>query len=182
MIPPIRTKWQLEVPTLRDLIVLCSQMRPDEIEQYLALTGAETFDFERAAVGMYSIPGVKFVLTNASGQLLVAGGFEEVRPRVWRSWMTGTMDAWSGHWRSITEASRFVMDCLFEDGAQRIETWALADRAGACRWYEQGLRMSRDGVLPNYAADGRDVVIYSRTINQIRQEAHHGRRKQRCTA
>lgn len=182
MIPPLRTKWKLEPVTLRDLIVLCAAMRPDEVEQYMALTGAVTFDFERAAVGMYQIPGPKFVLLNQDDQVLVAGGFEEVRPQVWRSWMTGTMEAWAGHWRSITEASRFVMDCLFEDGARRVETYALADRKEACAWYENGLRMRRDGVLAQYAYDGRDVAVYSRTIHQIREEAHHGRRKQRCTA
>jgi len=182
MIPPVRTKWRLERLTLRDLIVLCAEMRPDEIDQFKALTGADEFDFEAAAAGMFNTPGIKFLLTNGDGKMLVAGGFEQVRPRVWHSWMTGTMGAWGDHWRSITEASRFVMDCLFEDGAQRVETYALADRKAACKWYEAGLRMKLDGVMPNYAADGRDVAVYSRTIQQIREEAHHGRRQQRCTA
>lgn len=181
MIPPPRKKWRLEALTLRDLIVLCAQMRPDEIDQYMAMTGATEFDFERAAVGFYQTPGVRFLLVNAEGQSLAAGGFQEVRPQVWRSWLIGTDAAWTDHWRSITEASRFVAECLFEDGAQRIEDYMLAERTGSAKWCVAGLRMRLDGVLPNYASDGRDVAVYSRTIKQIREEASHGRR-QRCAA
>ena len=180
MIAPPRKKWRLETPTLRDLIVLCAQMRPDEIDQYMAMTGATEFDFERAAVGLYQTPGVRFLLVNAAGKTLAAGGFQEVRPQVWRSWLIGTDAAWTDHWRSITEASRFVAECLFEDGAQRIEDYMLAERTDSAKWCVQGLRMRLDGVLPNYASDGRDVAVYSRTIKQIREEAAHGQRQRRA--
>ena len=180
MIAPLRKKWRLERVTLRDLILLCAQMRQDEIDQYMAMTGATEFDFERAAVGFYQTSGVRFLLVNAEGHALAAGGFQEVRPMVWRSWLIGTDAAWTDHWRSITEASRFVADFLFEDGAQRIEDYMLADRTGSAKWCVHGLRMRLDGVLPNYAADGRDVAVYSRTIKQIQEEALHGRRQRRA--
>lgn len=181
MIPPPRKKWRLEPLTLLDLIMLCANMRQDEVEQYMAMTGAEKFDFERAAVGFYQTPGIRFLLVNAAGQVLAAGGFQEVRTKVWRSWLVGTDAAWTDHWRSITEASRFVADCLFEDGAQRIEDYMLASRVGAAKWCVNGLRMQLDGVLPNYAADGSDVAVYSRTIKQIQEEeANYGRRQRRA--
>lgn len=180
MIPPPRKKWRLETLTLRDLIVLCAQMRPDEIDQYMALTGAAAFNFEIAAYGLFGTPGKRFLLVNSDDQILAAGGFQEVRPRVWRSWLIGTDAAWTDHWRSITEASRFVAECLFEDGAQRIEDYMLAERTDSAKWCVDGLRMRLDGVLPNYASDGRDVAVYSRTIKQIREEAAHGHRQRRA--
>ena len=182
MVPPVRRKWSLENPTLCDLIALCAKMRPDEIDQLKAMTGAEKFDFEAAAVGFYQTPGIKFLLVDVKGEPIVAGGFEQIQPAVWHSWMTGTMAAWETHWRSITEASRFVMECLFEDGARRIQTYALADRTEACRWYERGLKMRHEGTMQAWAHDGRDVAIYSRTIHHINEEKAHGRRLERRAA
>lgn len=182
MIPPVRKKWSLSECTLRDLIVLCAQMRPDEIEQYLALTGAQDFSFERAASAYWNTPGIKFTLLGPDGLPLVAGGFEPVRPGVYHSWMTGTMAAWETHWRSITEATNFLMDCMMEDGAVRIQTHALAKRVGACKWYEKGLKMQREGVLRRFSSTGEDVVVYSRvaprladSVNEIAEEVPHGR-------
>lgn len=172
-----RTKWALGPARLCDIIEACAQMRREEIDQYLALTGAGEYDFERAAHGLYAVRGIRFLLVSAAGDRLAVGGFEDIRPGVWRSWLIGTPLAWSAHWRSITEASRTVAGMLFEGGAHRIEDYMLADRADAGRWCQKGLGMRLDGILPNYAADGRDVAVYSRTRKQIDEEAANGRRQ-----
>lgn len=174
MTAPVRTKWRLEPATLCDLIEVCAQMRPDERDQYVALSGAVLYDFERAAASLYATGGVRFLLVSGAGERLAVGGFEDIRPGVWRSWLVATPAAWGRHWRSLTEASRFVADCLFEDGAHRIEDVMLADRERAGWWCQRGLGMQLDGILPNYAADGRDVAVYSRTRKQIELEAAHG--------
>lgn len=177
MTPPVRTKWRLERASLCDLIELCAQMRQDERDQYVALTGATGFDFERAANAMYNTPGHRFLLVSGSDERLAVGGFEDVRPGVWRSWLVGTPNAWEKHWRSITEASRYVAECLFEDGAHRIEDYMLAERKDAGLWCKNGLGMQLDGIMPNYAADGRDVAVYSRTRKQIEAEVANGQRR-----
>lgn len=164
---PINTKWTLKAPTLQDFVVLCAQMRPDEVEQWRALVDPDCMsngrlDFEKAAVWCYQVPGLKFSLF-AGDRLLLAGGYFQVTDGVYRSWMVGTMDAWRDHWRSITEATRFVMDCIFEDGsARRLETYVLDSRALTAKWYARGLKMEREGVLRGYGYGGENVAVYSR--------------------
>lgn len=167
MIPPMRTKWRLTAPTLQDLIVLCAQMRPDEIEQWKALmdpdcfTASGNFDFEKAAVVLYNLPGLKFSLF-CGDDLIVAGGYFDNGLGVYRSWMVGTMATWEKHWRSITEATNFVMECMLEDGIRRLETLALSSRTLTGRWYTKGLKMREEGVLRGYGVNGENVTVYSR--------------------
>lgn len=158
----LRTKWGLVTPTLRELIAICAEMRQDEIEQWVALVDPEPFDFERAANYCYSLPGVKFTVFGSQNNALVVGGFFPMQNGVMRSWMVGTQAAWDSHWRSITEASRFVMDCLIEDGNRRLETLALSSRTLTGKWYTKGLGMQVEGVMRQYGHGGEDVTIYSR--------------------
>lgn len=174
---PLRKKWTLVKPTLRDLIVLCANMRPDEIEQYLAFHEVDGWDFEQAAHHFYGLPGVSFTVLGPDQEPLVAGGYIRMHGNVWRSWMCGTMETWGAHWRSITEASRFVMDCLMEDGATRLETLVLEKRELTCRWYEKGLKLEREGVLRGYGVRGENAVTYSRFVPRTTQqveEVRHG--------
>lgn len=167
MIPPVRSKWYLTAPTLRELIVLCASMREDEIEQWQALVDPDcfradgSFDFEKAAVNLYQLPGLKFSLY-AGDKLLVAGGYFDKGNGVYRSWMAGTMESWRTHWRSITEATKFVMDCMLQDGIRRLETYALESRELTGRWYVRGLGMERDGILRCEGFQGQNVAVYSR--------------------
>lgn len=145
-----------------DLLYLCKRMRADEIEQYLAITHAPSYDFRVAAVGMMNIPGVKFSLLGVDDLPVVAGGYEEVAPGVWQSWMVGTEDGWAKHWRSITKETRRLMDELLEAGAVRLQTTALASRTLAHRWYTKGLGMQYEGTLRRMASGGRDVSMFAR--------------------
>lgn len=141
---------------------LCERMRPDEIDQYVALTGAEGFDPMIAARGMCNSGGLRFTVLQRDGLPAAAGGYIEVEPGVWQSWMVGTPEGWAEQWRSITKAVRWLMAGLFESGARRLETSALADRTEAREWYERGLGLQYEGTWRARAHDGRDVVCYSR--------------------
>jgi len=150
----------LAEPTMIELLMLCSEARADEIEQYEALIGV--WDFERAAIGFYSRAGIKFSLINDEDIAVCAGGWEEVIPGVWQSWMVGTDKYWSQYWRSITKYSRRVMDELFKSGARRLQTGALASRVGACNWYVKGLKMKPEGICQSFGLNGEDMATFVR--------------------
>lgn len=141
---------------------LCERMRPDEIEQYIALTQHDTFNPDLVALTFMNMPGLKFTLIDDDCLPVCAGGYHEVLPGIWQSWMVGTMDGWEKHWRSITKGSRWLMDGLFQMGARRLQTTALASRAHALQWYERSLGMQREGVMRGYGRNGEDVVMYGR--------------------
>lgn len=157
-----RSKWTTAAPTLRDLIILCAQMREDEIEQWLALVDPEPFDFERAAVWCYELPGPKFSVFDSDGNLLVAGGAFPLQNGIMRSWMVGTQPAWDAHWRSITEVTKFVLECLIDSGVRRVETLALTKRRLTGRWYTKAIGLQEEGVMRCYGHGGEDVTVYSR--------------------
>lgn len=143
---------------------LAMNMRADEIEQYLAFTGEETFDFEEAARRFISFAGVKFTLMDEGGDPIICGGFYPVAPGVWRSWMAGTMEGWEKHWRRITKASRWLIEEMFKTAhARRLETSALASRIATLAWYEKSLGLVREGVWEDYAGEGRHVVGFALT-------------------
>lgn len=175
-----RSKWRLEAPTLHDLLYLAANMRQDEIEQWRALVDPEPFNFEAAAARMFTLPGVKFSLLGPTDTLLVAGGFFDTGNGVLRSWMAGTEWAWRDHWRSITEGTRFVMDCLLDDGFRRLETYSLATRAKTHEWYAKGLQMQPEGQLRGFGFNGETVQIHARClpvhamITEPAQEVGHG--------
>jgi len=156
--------------SLWHLVYLCENMRADEIEQYLALTGAEKFDPAVAALGMGNMaaagPAFSVVVKDDQGRQLPisAGGYTEVIPGVWSSWMVGTQAGWDKHWRTITKATIWVIDFMFNDmGARRLQTNALASRNEACWWYEKSLKMLPEGVWARFGKNGEDVACFART-------------------
>ncbi len=161
-----RTKWTLARPTLAHLFRICDAMRTDELEQWHALVDPEPFDVEDAVTRLYQQPGVKFTLLGPQGEPLVAGGYIPIGMGNLRSWMVGTQAAWDAHWRSITEGTRFVMDCLLEDGNKRLETYALASRTLTGKWYERGLGLEKEGVLRGYGHHGEDVAVYAKVMQK----------------
>lgn len=146
------------------LLYLCERMRPDEIEQYLALTMGKEYHPDTAAIGFANTPGIKFTLLGPDGYPAASGGYEEVLPGVWQSWMVGSTEGWETSWRGLTKATRWLMDGLFELGARRLQTSALASRTRALEWYERGLLMQREGTLRNFGANGEDVAMYARVM------------------
>lgn len=162
MIAPSRPPSNVVPCRNAHLQYLCERMRPDEIEQYVALTGAREYDAEVAARGFMNISGLKFTVLGADCLPVAAGGYEEVSPGVWNSWMVGSMDGWGTSWRSMTKAARWLMDGLFEMGARRLQTQALASRVQAIDWYERSLGLVREGTLRKLGRNGEDVACFAR--------------------
>lgn len=155
--------------------MICSQMRPDEIKQLLAFSGAKHYDHEVAARGFISNSGAKFTLVDASDTPIIVGGYWPISvPGVWQSWMAGSEEGWKFHWRSITKASRWLMDELFRTGARRLQTNGLADRVQAREWYEKGLGLKYEGTWRGFGANGEDVACYGLT-----REDYYGQQQQR---
>lgn len=156
--------------SLWHLVYLCENMRSDEIQQYLALTGAETFDPGVAALGMANMmatgPAFSVVVADAEGRQLpvCAGGYTPVIPGVWSSWMVGTQVGWNRSWRTITKATVWAMEFMFNEmGARRLQTNALDSRDEACWWYQKSLRMIPEGVWAKFGKNGEDVACFART-------------------
>jgi len=147
-------------PTLRDLLIICHQARPDEISQYEALFGKE-WDFEEVAADRFSRGGIKFVMLDED-KPIVAGGYDLILSGVWQSWMIGTMDNWETHWRSITKNTRKVMTELLDGGARRLQTCVLSSRKQTCEWYVRGLKMQYEGSLRQFGANGETMDMYAR--------------------
>lgn len=157
--------------TMLDLLRLCNSLRQEEIEQYLALSFAHEYDHEVVANGFYNRPGPKFTI-EVGGAPVCSGGYEEVAPGVWQSWMVGTDESWLKHGLSITRGSRWVMSRMFDSyGARRLQTNGLAERELACEWYERGLGLKAEGTWRAFGRNGEDVAAYS----ILREEWTHGR-------
>lgn len=142
--------------------LLAEQMRPDEVEHWLAMSGATRYDPDVAARGFMSTPGLAFVVLAEDGVPAAAGGFHEIHPGVWRGWMVGSPAGWTAHWRTITKATRWLMGQLFRMGARRLFVDTIASRKEACAWYSRALGMRFEGCLRRAGAGGEDIVFYAR--------------------
>lgn len=144
------------------LIYICERMREDEIAQYIVLSGHREYDPEFAAREFMNLPGHKFTIIGPDGYPAASGGYHEVFPGVWQSWMAGTQQGWDTNWRSLTKGCRWLMDCLFDHGARRLQTTALASRTKAIQWYIDGLKMRQSGVMTAFGINGEDVAMFER--------------------
>ena len=147
-------------PNLPDLLYLCHRARPDEREQWEALSGLE-WRTDDVAINLFQRPGVQFVLLDGQ-RPVCAGGFSPVVNHCWESWMVGTMDDWAKYWRTITKTSRKVMDQLLAGDVLRLQTSVLATRRKTCEWYVRGLKMTFEGRMHSMGANGEDMDIYAR--------------------
>ena len=147
---------------IEDLAYLARNMRPDEIAQDLAMTGADEYDPQQAILKMAAVHGPKFVLL-ADGVPVVAGGFWQVRPGVWEGWQLGTMTGWEKHWRAITRWTRKLNDrMLAAPNVHRLQLYGQAGRDKTFEWYERSLGYRREATLSRYCANGDDAVLFAR--------------------
>ncbi|MGO4718033.1 hypothetical protein AB4071_02750 [Stenotrophomonas sp. 2MCAF14_2] len=148
---------------IEELVYLARNMRPDEIEQDLAMTGLTEYDPEQAILKMAAVHGPKFVIL-ADYTPVVAGGFWQVRPGVWEGWQLGTMDGWDKHWWHITRVTRKLNDrMLARPEVHRLQLYGLAGRDKTFEWYERSLGYRREATLSRYCANGADAVLFART-------------------
>lgn len=163
MITPSKPPANVVAPRNWHFQYLADHLRPDEIEHWLAISGAASFDPDVAALAYMNTPGLKFTLLGRDGMPVVAGGFHEVEPGVWQGWMVGTLAGWHSHWRMITKASRWLMGQLFALGAQRLCVNTIASRTAATCWYARALGLRLEGTLAGAGHRGEDFVYYART-------------------
>lgn len=167
----IRQPSGLVTPTLSMFEFVARHMRQDEIEQYLALTGAPKYDVQEAALSFAAAGGVKFGLADDNGMPYCIGGYEARGPHVWQSWMMGTDAGWEKHWRTITKSTLWLIQQLLDGGANRLQTNCLASRVDAIKWYEDSLKMQYEGTFREYGVNGEDVACYA-----ITRTSWYGRR------
>lgn len=142
--------------------VLAERMRPDEVDHWLAMSGAGAYDAEVAARGFMTTLGLAFVVVDELGAPVAAGGFQQGLPGAWDGWMAGTPEGWATHWRTITKATRWLMGQLFAQGARRLAVDTIATRTDATCWYAQALGMRHEGTRRRAGAHGEDIVTYAR--------------------
>jgi hypothetical protein len=61
----------------------------------------------------------------------------------------------------MTKVCRGLMEDLMNNGAHRIFTCALSSRTQAHVWYERSLKMTREGRMKGYFADGQDAIMFA---------------------
>ncbi len=156
MIPALRAA------TLLDIWLMCSNLRPDDIEHYLAYGFDDVWDFERAAAYFHAKPGYKFCYQDEHGRPLAVAGWSPVTPGCFDGWMGSPLSTWETRGGMLTRVCRRGMDYVFRQGARRLQIETLESRRGACEWYERGLKMRPEGVKPSFGRNGESVACFSR--------------------
>jgi hypothetical protein len=136
---------------------VCIKVPEDDRKQYAAHSGY-AYDAESVAAEVFAAPGPKWGVYKGT-QPLVVGGFLPKRPGVYSTWFLADPEVW-GHGKEISELSTNVMQEALKDFAHRIETYCLAERIGAQRWYER-LGMKREAELCKFGANQEDFVLYT---------------------
>lgn len=157
--------------TLLHLHYICHRMRADEIEQYVVFMGLDEYNPDLAAAHFHSLAGPRLTVLGVDGLPAAAGGYYEIFPGVWNSWMAGTQDGWDTHWRSLTKATRWLMDHVIDHfGARRLQTAVLATRKQTQQWYDKSLLMVYEGTWCGYGRKGEDMAHYSRLATPVTED------------
>lgn len=150
-------------PSLMIYDYLCRNALPGEIEQWEALTFSK-YDPEAAAVTFWKAGKWALAVLHPDNTPAAAGGYEEVAPGVWQSWMVGTPRGWAEMWVDIHRTTRALTEALVASGlVRRLQTTALASRTEACEWYTR-LGLVQEGIQRGFGAQGQDVAIFGRHI------------------
>lgn len=145
---------------LADLVFIAQRMRPDEVAQWCALTG-RGYSADAMVRALANLPAD--VLVGRDNMPVLAGGIDTLRPGVGEAWMIGTLDGWAQYGVAITRWGRKILTSALASGFHRVQTVALESRTAAHEWYERGLGMRREAVLPGYFADGQSGVMFAKT-------------------
>jgi hypothetical protein len=159
---PMLPETRLAVPLVEDYATIAKTMRPDEIAQFLAMSGMREYVPDIAAKAWINSPGPAFVVVDRDNKPLAVSGFTPVHDGVYEAWAAAPLRTWQRHWRAVTKYCVRQMSALLEADAHRIQICALATRTEAHAWYEKGLHMTREGLLRAYCADGSDAVMFAR--------------------
>jgi hypothetical protein len=135
---------------------VCSNLIEDECRQIEAFTGIE-YNIDVFLAHYLNMRGPKWSILH-NDRAVVVGGLIPHRTGVSESWFLSTPAAWQPGIGVTGLTARVVADAL-KNGARRIETVCLADRALTRQWYEKvGLRL--ESTLEQYGARGETAVRY----------------------
>jgi hypothetical protein len=158
--PIIRLPSNTVACSLLHIHYICHNMRADEIEQYVCFMGLDTYDADVAARYFHSLAGPRLTVIGPDGLPAAAGGYYEVFPGVWQSWMAGTQQGWETSWRSLTKATRWLMDHVIDHfAARRLQTSVLASRTKTIEWYVKSLKMKPQDAGRSTGATGKECRI-----------------------
>lgn len=149
-------------PSLEDICYVADNMRQDEIEQHLSITGkTEYYPNEFVARVLDFMGEIRFGMYDNDGVPYCIGGYTEVSPMVWQTWMMGTQEGWEKNWRSITKLSKRTMDNLLDSPiCHRIQCYSLHSRHKTHEWYRRGLGMEFEGIRYKRFADGQNAACH----------------------
>lgn len=163
---PMTPETRISVPLVQDFAYIAERMRPDEVANFLAMSGLDEYVPDVAARSWVMAEGTSFAMLDRSGLPVVVWGFCPIRKGVYEAWAAAPMDGWNRYWRAFTKTCRRQMDEMLTSGdAHRIQVCTLASRVEAHAWYEKGLHMAREGLHRAYCADGSDAVMFARVRN-----------------
>jgi len=148
-----------------DLLRICQDARPDEIEQYEAFVGVE-WHVETVVNDLFNRPGARWSLMEENMPLAVCG-WEPVINGVWQAWMVGTMVNWDKRWRSITKLCRETIDIMFSiEGTRRLQIGVLSSRTKTCEWYIRSMKFHYESTMKNFGFGGEDLSIYVKLMER----------------
>lgn len=145
--------------TAADIACVAAKMRPDEQQQWSALTG-RVYDADSATRMAIQVGGHAWALVDGSGRPFLVGGFHVDRPGVANVWLMGTMDGWEKHWRQITKICRRSIAAMIDSEFHRVEVTSLASRTEAGKWYAR-IGLTHTEPQAAWFADGSDAVTYA---------------------
>jgi hypothetical protein len=169
--PVIRLPSNTVQCNLLHLHYICHHMRSDEIEQYLCFMGLDTYNPDLAACYFNGLAGPRLTVIGPDGFPAAAGGYYEIFPGVYNSWMAGTQAGWDTSWRSLTKATRWLMDHLFDQCmARRLQTSVLASRVKTMEWYVKSLKMKPQGQWEGYGRNGEGMSHFARLAPKVEED------------
>lgn len=154
------SKLYLRETSLLDTFTVLSRTDSAEIEQAhdLGFVG----NTEDLAIYLRRINGPSWSVAHAVDHSVVAiGGFERLRRGVYRSWFFAQNGAFELYGRELSVICARSIRNLLRDGAHRVETVSLSNRAQAHEWYER-IGLTREAEHPGYGVTGQAAVTYVR--------------------
>lgn len=149
----------LRDPTLLDVLGVCLTLPQEERDVYRVMSGQD-FDPDAVAADLWNSGGPRWCMADEQGRPVVVGGFNRMRPGVFRSWFLATAEAWSQHGAEVTRITQEVIRGMLAQGeAHRLETVTLASKSRTRRWYDRvGLQF--ESTLKGFGAGGEAAVMY----------------------
>lgn len=156
--------------TLTDLLIVCTGLPEDEIEQIEAFTGNK-FDPQEVAVQIYTAGGMKWTCrVEETNEPIVVAGYFKVGASIWRSFMLANTHAWEEFGGEVTHHVKDVIEQVAQGKEHiRLETVCLSTRKLAQRWYKS-IGLTFESEMQSYGVNGEDAVMYVKTLKATNED------------